>query len=284
MGLVLDNLILYVKNVTFEDYSALVQELTAKFFTIENEENIVSRYEKLRAREYHYNLQVGNGSGAVYIGYQHNSEKPKGKGFTLKLEVNPAKENEIQIEFQKVFARIFKNHPKMIKGGELALDLPIASDRIFAVSTTGRSQDRHKGTLYYGNRGKHGYLKIYNKKKELEERQKVVIKEEQLTRIEYSFRFPDEVNLQQFSSAELEMDKLYKISIFSKEKLDSFDAVTKALVYSYINGFQDIKEHTYTNKKKIKNAVENMEVISLDHAYQTAKKDILSVIKKFTRL
>jgi Replication initiation factor len=279
--MVLDNLILNVQHVTFDQFQEFCEVLQRNLLTDQNEERLTS-FQLSRAREYHYNVIVGSGGGASYIGYMHNSEKVSGKGFTLKLEVNPNKRSEKQDKFAQLFADFFSGHKKLIKGGEIALDIPVDPKRVMAVSLTGRTQDRHKGTVYFGSRGKNGYLKIYDKKKEYSEVQKVQIDSENLTRLEFSFRVKEGLNIQQMKSFDVGMNELYKITIFDESKLDKCDAITKALVYSYANGFQDIKEFTYTYKKKIKKALDSMEILDMDGYFKSAKVNVIDSIRRFT--
>ncbi len=275
-GMVLDNLILNVSNVSFEEYTSFISDLYLHIGT-----NHIQRYQGLRAREYHYNVLVGSGGGAAYIGYQHNSEKTSRKGFTLKMEFNPSKMTKEQSELRKVFFKAFGGHETLVKGGELALDVECSINSIIPISVTGRAQDRHKGTIYFGCRGKHGYLKIYNKKKELSEVQHIEIESENLTRIEFSFRFEKPCTVEEFRNVDLGMNKLYKIFILSDLDLSGVDPVVKACVYSYKNGFQDIKDFSRTYKNKIKKALEGSEEINLDRTFQSAKEKIILTINSY---
>lgn len=276
----LDNLILNVKNVSFSQYEGFLERLQEKLVGIEWTEDLLASYQKNRACEYHYNLRIGNGAGATYIGYQHNSEKPSGLGFTLKLETNPAKETAEQILLRDIFKDYFSGHLIVIKGGDVALDIPQPISSILAVSLTGRVQDRHKGTLYFGTRGKHGYLKIYDKKKEVLDKQLVRISEEFLTRIEFSFRFKTPLTIDEFSATTLNMDDLYKISVMES---DVSDPLMKACLFSYLNGHQDLKEFTRTYKTKIKKALDSMNPIKLDHTFTSAQSQIVNKIINYIK-
>lgn len=277
----LDNLILNVKNVSFSQYEEFLERLQSQLVGIEWTENLLAAYQKNKACEYHYNLRIGNGAGATYIGYQHNSEKPQGLGFTLKLETNPAKETHEQILLRDIFKDYFSNHHIVIKGGDIALDIPQPISSLLAVSLTGRVQDRHKGTLYFGTRGKHGYLKIYDKKKELLDKQLTNIPEDFLTRIEFSFRFNKPLTLGEFSATSLNMDSLYKISVMDDSEVS--DPLLKACLFSYLNGHQDLKEFTRTYKNKIKKALDSMSPIKLDHTYISAQSQIVNKIINYIK-
>lgn len=277
--MLLDNLILNVKNVSFVQYQEFLEQLQKVIVGAHWTEDMLTGYQKNRASEYHYNLKIGSGAGATYIGYQHNSEQPKGVGFTLKLETNPAKQTPEQLELRKLFKSYFSNHQILIKGGDLALDIPQHISTLFPISLTGRVQDRHKGTIYFGTRGKHGYLKIYDKKKEYLDKQLVQISEEHLTRIEFSFRFKQALTLNEFSEVDLHMDNLYKISIV--EELPQLDPVVKACLFSYLNGHQDLKDFSRTYKNKIKKALDSMNPVKLDHTFTSAKSLITNILKTY---
>lgn len=279
----LDNLILNVKCVTFDKYQSFISDLATNLLTTDIEDkSVLSQYTKQTAREYHYNVLVGSGDGGAYIGFQHNSERYDViKGCSLKLEVNPNKEKKEQAILAEIFKKHFEGYTIFIRGLDLALDLEIDKNAIIPVSLTGRQQDRHKGTIYFGNRGKHGYLRIYDKKKELEEKQKVEVSVEHLTRIEFCCRLQDGLMLNFFNALELEMDKLYQITVFDDGELQEVDPVTKAILFSYKNGYQDLKDFTRTYKNKVKMALSNMRVVGLDNAFENAKESIEEILLKF---
>lgn len=284
MRMVLDNLILNVKQVTFNKYEAFIKDLREELVTwevLEHNQTPLATYTKATVREYHYNAIVGRSDGAVYIGYQHNAEKYDViKGCSMKLEVNPSKENKEQTILTEVFKKHFEGYEIFIRGMDLAVDLETEKNSILPVSLTGRHQDRHKGTIYFGTRGKHGYLRIYDKKKELKEKQKIEITEESLTRIEFCARIKDGLTLKDLEILDWEMNDLYQVSFLDESKLPA-DPITKAILYSYVNGYQDLKEFTRTYKTKIKEALSNMSQLDLDKLFENAKPDIRKILLKF---
>lgn len=285
MPMVLDNLILSVKDVTFDKYQAFMKDLGANLMTYEVMEHDgapLTAYTKNTAREYHHNAIVGHGEGAVYIGYQHNSERYDViRGCSMKVELNPNKENAEQKILANTFRKHFEGYTIYIRGMDLALDLEVEQSNLVIVSQTGRHQDRHKGTVYFGTRGKHGYLRSYNKKKELKEKQGIEIKSDSLTRIEFCMRMKDGLTLRYFDCLELKISNLYQISLLDKDALGTMEPVTKAILYSYLNGYQDLKEFTRTYKLKIKKALSNMNPVDLDQEFENAKADIKQVILKY---
>lgn len=283
--MILDNLILSVKHVTFDKYQAFMKELGADLMTydvIEHNEAPLTAYTKNTAREYHYNAIVGQGAGASYIGFQHNSERYNVlTGCSMKLELNPNKETEEQKVLANTFRKHFEGYTIYIRGMDLAFDLEVEQENLVIVSQTGRHQDRHKGTIYFGTRGKHGYLRSYNKKKELKEKQGIEIEADSLTRIEFCMRMKDGVTVNTLECLDLEINNLYQVSLLNKEELGTMEPVTKAILYSYLNGYQDLKEFTRTYKLKIKKALSNMNPVDLDQEFENAKADIKQVILKY---
>lgn len=264
----------------FDLWDAFITELKTSFLTYEfsGEKDLYNLYTKGAIRDYHYNLRVGSGSGAVFVGYQHNAEKSVSGSFTLKVEFNPSKPTKEQEMLLNVFKTTFKDKEILVKGLDLAFDVQEPKEKIFVFSLTGRSQDRNKGTAYFGTRGKTGYLKVYNKKKELEEKQGETVEYDYLTRIEYSLRMKDAITLSMFSSVDnFSINELYKIHLIEDE--NALDPFMKAAFFSYLNGYQDLKEFSKYQRNKIKKALDSFRLVDLDNRYSNAKQEIFISLK-----
>lgn len=235
-----------------------------------------------RASEYHHIIRIGEGSGAIFIGYKHNSAKENQNTYTMKVELNPsAKSSEKVSAARKVAMQIllesFATNAKLIKGLDIAFDVPVSNKDIYAVSLTGKERQTFKDTVYYGASGSSGRLKIYDKKKELEKKQGVEIPEENLTRIEYSIRLKEPVTLQLFSKVEnWKINETYQIS---KLNLGKTDGNIKAYVLAITSGQMELKEFTRAAQVKTKKALENMGLLDLDHEYSNARAEITNTIK-----
>lgn len=280
---ILDNLILYVDDVTLYQFDNFRREL--EIAETYGKIPRVSFYIGTRITKYHYNLTIGQGAGAVHIGYKHNTSKEnKLDGYRLRLEVNPSKKSGTAVDdarewFNAIFIQSFVNNTKLIKGIDIAYDVPVAINRLFTVSLTGRQRNINKGTIYYGERGQHGNLKIYDKKKELKEKQGIEIKEEHLTRIEYSVRLDEPMTIHFFGQfPNMGINKMYQVS---ELKIGETEGVVKACLIAINSGEMQIGELSRTYQNKTKKALADMGLLDLDHAYTNAKKEIIKVIQKY---
>ncbi|HEY8400272.1 MAG TPA: hypothetical protein VIK89_03365, partial [Cytophagaceae bacterium] len=141
--------------------------------------------------QYRYNLHVGQGDGAIYIGYRHNGENAKlqKERFNMKIEFNPNKHDYQKFKMFWLCLARFKNYKKSIKGMDLAFDIQKDISECVPLSLTGKTMNKFKSTYYFGTRGKDGYLKIYDKGAEEGTG-------EEKTRIEYSVKFSEDMTLQ----------------------------------------------------------------------------------------
>lgn len=269
----LDNLVLYVEAVRMSGFEYFRKKL--------DEAETDGKIPPIRMTigkgwsDYHYRLNIGQGGGAVTIGYKHNSVRHSEEFFTMRIEFNPAKNTKDYDTFWSIFGELFINHTKRIKQLDLAFDVPAEIRRIFAVSLTGRQRAYYKSTQYFGSAGNTGRLKIYDKKAELQEKQGVTIVDEHKTRIEYTFRFDEPITIQLFSKCNTTINTEYQIVLLNEEKLTG---EIKAAVLGIHHGYMKMSEFTRTTKTKIKRALESMEQLDLDHAYHNARTKIIKKI------
>lgn len=274
-----DNVIFYVEKVTPFQFENFLKQLDLG--ELHGKIQRVKYKMGTGASEYHHNLYVGEGGGAIYIGYEHNSSPRGQNSYRLRLEVNPSKHSTEQLNAAKewfigIFVQSFWGNTKLIKGIDLAFDVPIALDRLHAISLTGRARQQFKNTVYFGTSGKHGRLKMYDKKAELKKKQGIEIPEEHLTRIEYSIRMGEPVTFQLFSKVgNMNIDKEYQISEF---KIGETEGLIKACVLAVISGEMELKEFTRTYREKTKKALADMGLLELDRAYSNAHGALMDTI------
>lgn len=272
----LDNLVIYVEDVHRDTWMGFQSKL--------DKSEYMGKIPPIRMTigqgysEYHYRLNIGIGSGAVTIGYKHNSAREGEEFYRMRVEFNPSKSSVLFETFWDMFAKQFECHTKLIKQVDLAFDVSVNISKVFAISLTGRQKAYYKSTQYFGSRGNTGRLKIYDKKTELEEKQGVTIIESDRTRIEYTYRFDEALTVQLFSKANTNINTEYEIVSFNEEKLAGD---VKAAVLAIYHDFMKISEFTRTMNKKIKSAVASMEKFDLDHAYQSANKKIIKMITSY---
>lgn len=233
--------------------------------------------------EYHHNLRIGEGAGAVHIGYKHNSAKEHRDSYNMRMEVNPSKRasgpvGDAQEWFRELVAQSFVRCRKLIKGIDVAFDIPVAKRNLFVVSLTGRERGLFSGTEYYGVGGNNGRLKVYDKKKELQQKQGIEIDQEELTRIEFSLRLDEPMTMQFFPALSLSMNKFYQVSYMDLEKTEG---VVKACAIAVQSGEMSMNELPRTYKMKTKKAMEDMGLLDLDHEYSIAQKEIITLLKRY---
>jgi len=231
------------------------------------------------ASEYHYNVHIGRGSGAIMISWKHNSEREQMVSYRMRVEFNPAKQTKLNDWFWTMFRNIVEQYTKRIKQMDIAFDIPTNINNISAVSLTGRDRSLFKNTRYFGSSGKSGRLKIYDKKTELEDVQGISIADENLTRIEYTMKYDDPVQLRYLESIpDLGINEEYIISNFN---LGVNQGIIKASILAIQNGEMEMKEFSQSYKVKIKKAFADMEKFDLDHVYRNAKNEILDKIRLY---
>ena len=273
----LDNLVLYVEKVsiqTFKNFCVDLGRLETFSKVPQIFETIGEGYSK-----YHYNLNVGIGSGGLRIGYKHNSSKQM-DFYTMRVEFNPSTQSEKDYEeFWSLFKKTYIEHVKLIKQVDIAFDIECNPIDIVSTSLTGRQRAIMKDTTYFGSRGNHGRLKIYNKKKEIEDRLKIKLDPEiKLTRIEYTMKFDKAVTAQIMSKAELKFSQQYKLALLSLEKQSG---EMKSILMAFHEGRVQWNEFTRTTKNKIKKALDNMTLLDIDKCYLNARKEIIESITKY---
>ena len=273
---VLDNLVIYVYGIRVSGFDFFREKLDKA----ETEGKIPPvRFSIGKGySDYHYRLNVGQGGGAVAIGYKHNSIRNNEEFFTMRIEFNPAKNGVEYERFWEIFKELFFSFEKRIKQFDLAFDVPVDIKRLFAVSLSGRQRAYYKSTMYFGSSGNTGRLKVYDKKSELEEKQGVTVVDEHKTRIEYTYRFEEPYTVQILSKADSSINKEYTIVVLNEEKLTG---EIKAAVLGVHYGYMKMNEFTRTTKVKIKKALESMEQLDLDHAYLNARTRIVKQIASY---
>ena len=162
---------------------------------IEIVRNIHEKYPSLKYEEflgkkpqhkYDYYLDTAViGGVSIYAGKYNNYDKLTGTFDLLpmfKLRVNPNKYfNETW--FQELLSELLKNASSgMLRKYDYAIDIPL-EPRFVTVLNTRKEAGLYKGTRYYGQSGRHGYLKIYDKQKDMK-REKVDIRP--TTRVEHT--------------------------------------------------------------------------------------------------
>jgi len=224
--------------------------------------------------EYKYNFHIGQGDGAVYVGYRHNSENAKlvRERFHVKVEYNPSKHNRDDFKQFWLCMSDFSMFRKSIKSVDIAFDLlgvPISA--IVPVSTTGKAMNKYQTTMYFGQRSSNGFMRIYDKAKEEGK------KDEVKTRIEFTLVFPPETTFQLLQSvSSYDVFEQYIVSVVQYEKLD---AELACVLYAINSGFRSLKDFTRRKQEKIKNALLETERINFQAVFDEQKTRLFQDIK-----
>lgn len=134
----------------------------------------------------------------------------------LRLEINPNKHYDKPV-FQDVMGWIRKNCTSgVLKKYDYAIDVPHSIKNIHIYNSK-KEPGLYKGTIYRGQRQQHGYMKIYDKKKEQDSDDT----DTPLTRIEHTL-LPDKP---------LSLEKIFILqSGSSKKSSDELDSLNRCLI------------------------------------------------------
>lgn len=268
----LDRLNFRIEDVHVDDFQAFYDVLDE--FEKAGAVNVRRQF-KTGASEYAYNLHFGQGDGAVYVGYRHNSTNAKlaKERFHMKVELNPNKHRFEDYKSFWIAMGDFRNFRKTIKSVDLAFDLlgvPISA--IVPVSTTGKCANRVHGTFYFGQRGSHGFVRIYDKAKEegLEGTEK--------TRVEFTITYAEPVTFQIFQAIDgYDVFEQYIISAVDFEKMD---AEMACILFALHHAFRSLKDFTRRKQEKIKKALLGTERIDFQSVFSEQKNGVFQTVKK----
>lgn len=318
----LDRIVLIIQNVTLEQFEEFMKMLESHQVFYPN--TIFKQGISSKASAYRYNANFGYGEGGIRIDYKHNSLPADTKRCDMRLEFNPQKldfqkyeyilVNQRGLEIKKyadpckvffeLFTQRFLNdatdskkekmgistgHRRIIREIDIACDFNVPIEKIMITSLTGKEMNLVKGTKYWGGKHEHGYLKMYDKKKErLQKKGKDLWKYEKyehLTRIEYTMRTQGDVGINELSRIkDFEISSLYQMVVLEPENMEELDPTIKAYVLCYLNNLMPFKEFSRRYREKTKKALASMSQISLDTILKEQfKTNILSTINKYIR-
>lgn len=249
-------------------------------------------------KEYHYNVLIGDDEeGRVLIQYKHNSAERGDKDkYDVRVEYNPQKINSsnrsvFSILYYLAWENVIYSIPEpeetddgkykwrekryhfdpkvrrkiLITKMDFAWDIPVDRRKIHCKSKNGRKQSSIADgeTRYFGSRGEHGYMKIYDKKAE-RKKKGVEIEEETLTRVEFSWK--GEQPLERLHELKVDVDGLYELYIVKSAPGTDQKKMNKYLAcwYAIEAGLMDWKDFTRSDQKNIKKMLLEWEQIELN--------------------
>lgn len=238
------------------------------------------------ASEYHYNLHISQGEGAVYIGWEHNTAKPnivRGElSYDMKVEYNPQKLNESIRSAIEWIQDAFDGRQHLVTSLDLAHDMDVPRDNIVVVPTTGREENRYRSDRYYGFKSKDGYLKVYDKNRE--RREKVGAKEFDpdrpfWTRIEYTMKLKGGVSVDDLKRLELP-EPPYRIWNVSGEEFEHVKPEIRACIYAVRMGYMQFKDFSRYKRPQIEKAFDRCEELALGSLIEDSWKDICKMVER----
>lgn len=279
LGVHLDMINMRIHDIHVDDYNAFLNDLD--YFETVGSLPKVKRSLGFGYSDYKYKLHVGEGGGAVYIGYQSNGVNAKlaKERFDMKIEFNPSKHDFQKYNmFWKAMAR-FKGFKKGVKGFDIAYDVKCKISDVMPISLTGKRTNRIEGSYYFGKKGLNGFMKIYDKAKEEIDKGKEVTEYIDKTRFEVSIVFAESTNLQLLNSMEdFNLNELYAVSVLEMGKLD---IETQCYIYALQTGFKTFEQFESRRKReKIKKALKDIGTLDFDGIYKKNKKHFLGQVKR----
>ncbi|WP_249704710.1 hypothetical protein [Bacillus zhangzhouensis] len=264
-------------NVKLDKLVFEYQYLPANFLKELQKKWDISNIKSTEGFHYHRCLQVTQKNGAylkLYYQSKYEIRKPFGK---LRVETHP--------RYLQEFSTLLKMLKEMSQGvyfvsADIAFDFPIHLSNLLITSNTGREMNIFQGTRYFGGkgqRGKHGYCRVYDKKKELAT--KSIDIDRELTRIEIVYK-PGKVKLFEELLTEIpSFNKLYTGVIINPEK--TITPIHKAILICLMSGKMAINEFSRHYRRVLKKHLATQEQINFDNMLKNVWVDQLSQINGY---
>lgn len=247
-----------------------------RFFEAIKDDWSISDIKSNEGFHYHRCLQLNKNDTYIKLYYQSKYEiwKPIGK---LRLETQP----EYLCEFTLLLKKLKEiSRDVYFVSMDVAFDFPIHLSNVLVTSNTGRVMNLFQGTRYFGGkgqRGKHGYCRIYDKKKELVS--KGVVIDEELTRVEMVYK-PNKVKMVEELLTDLpSFNKLYTGTIINLEK--TINPIYKAMLICLLNGKMAINEFSRHYRRVLKKQLDSQEEINFDQMLKSVWDSQILLIKGY---
>lgn len=261
-------------NVKLDKLVLEYNRIPLNFFHSLEEEGEISNIRSNEGFHYHRCLQISKGDAYIKLYYQSKYEiwKPVGK---LRLETHP--------KYLSEFSTILKKLKEISRdiyfvSTDVAFDIPLPLNNIFVTSNTGRQMNIFQGTRYFGGkgqRGKHGYCRIYDKREELSS--KGIVIDDELTRVEIVYKPTKPIKLEELFKNPPTFNKLYTGTII---KLDNqITPIYKAKLICLLSGKMAINEFSRHYRRVLKKQLDSQEQINFDQMLQSAWIEQISIIK-----
>lgn len=196
----IDKFVMEYKDVPLGAYYGLIRDAAMNGFQMK---------ETVYWGEYCYELHIRKEKKAYLHVFYKNFRETKGHLHTLRLETRPEHYlhfYELLEPIRKVASRIY------FVGCDVAYDVRTSLEHVVVIPMHGKRKMTHEGTTrYFGlpcQRKTNGYCRIYDKKLELWEKQKIMLDHE-LSRIEIVYKPDKKILLTDVSGHPPEQNKQY---------------------------------------------------------------------------
>lgn len=198
---------------------------------------------------YRHNFTVECDNGRTFwVGFCVNSEKNTNKFRTCTIEFNPCKVGcELLLINTYLKLRSLSKVAPMVKRFDLAIDIPVDRDKCYLIKDK-RTYQEYKNsstdfTQYLGHRSSGGFVKLYNKAKELE------LGDYGLTRFELTIDW----EFNNYHMARVYMPTVY---VFDDWQLDmSITGTDKVLLIACLGDMSLLDELSRKKKEKIRSII-----------------------------
>lgn len=249
-----DNYVLSIDSYDIDEFNYLVSCLA--------DEPCAEIWDSKRISDFRYHIHIKTSvDTGVHLKYWHNAQVGTNYGLhklQIKFNFNKVRDSEL---FDWLCDVVLYKHLDHLRVSSVDMCTDIKSPITSFIVDKGRKKNArsYNGTLYFGDRGRNGAVKIYDKGKEQKS-------DEVLTRFEITIKPLDLTGSMRLLSKEF----VAQYSVPDVLVLDTWqlglqvDPLLKASVLCVLNGDMNINEFSYYYRKKIKDFMSNMKSFNID--------------------
>ena len=260
----LDKVIIEYTKISMEFFNRYFVEGICVYYGIDH---IIGKY------GYHYELHIKKGHKVYLHIYYKPMYQKRSKHYPLRIKTHPA----YLEHFSDILERLSREAKEInFIQCDVAFDIPYSLKNVFIASNTGRNMNIYEGTRYFGKRGQssqHGYCRVYDKKKEMEEKKKVKVAGA-LTRVEISYRPDPKIPISQLVYSPPKFNKYYTCSVI--KDLNGVKPEYRAIILAIQNQHMIMGDFTRHYRNNVKQALEAQQTVDFDALAGKHWKDIIA--------
>lgn len=208
---------------------------------------------------YRYNVALKTSKSSIYLGYWHNTQVSTNMGLhSLKIEFNFNKCKNENL-FDWLCRTVLFPHLAEIRVNRVDMCTDITNHISNFMFDKGRKKNTrsYNDTLYFGDRGRNGAVKVYDKAKEMGT-------DDILTRYEvtiqpYDLKLCSKELMVQYSLVEVMILDTWQLGL-------DLDPVDRMVITSIMNGDGHLNELNRRYRKKIKDIMAEMTSLKIDNS------------------